>query len=443
MNRRTAADLRRPPSRLAWRVHGSWIFAAALILGAPFLAVVAAVAQTCEDRNPGHAAALIDQIRFSCQRDDVPYSADVYSLTAVADQEALPALRKLAAWPTDKGPGLRCLGWVNMARMALAKMGDENYRAALRMGEASFIGDDRALTALIEFLIAHAKDPSMYHNFGDYGSDARDGLLREIDLIRRRRLVPDLPLADYSDTGIAQWKSYLQNHKGRQMTFPAYPEVTDPYLRCLARRVDWGFPDAILAIAANGGDQALPILRKFPRPWKPEMMGYAVSAPFNPDWPTIQGNVQVALAQSGDEAVFGQIVAELSGGTPYQSVRKLQYLGGKRSVDALVNSLDLSEDAVQKARMKECADRACYPDVPVQWRQIWKLQMDGQEVGIELCRAMSFHSCVVGVLGYMVKDPPLPPGAPATPENIQKWKDWWPKNKDHAEFNVKPPQIAE
>jgi len=443
MNCRTPTDLPLRPRPLAQRICSSEILAAALILGASLLAAAVAMAQTCEDRNPAHAAAFIDQIRFSCQRDDIPYSADVYSLTAVADQEALPALRKLAAWPTDTGPGLRCLGWVNMARMALAKMGDENYRAALRMGEASFIGDDRALTDLIEFLIAHARDPSMYHNFGDYGSDARDGLLREIDIIRRRRLVPDLPLADYSDAGIAQWKSYLQNRKGRQMTFPAYLEVTDPYLQCLARRVDWGFPDALLAIAANGGDAALPILRKFPVPWKPEMMGYAVSAPFNPDWPMIQGNLQVALAQSGDQAMFAQIVAELSGGTPYQSVRKLEYLGGKRSVDALVNSLDLSEDAVQKARMKECGDRACYPDVPVQWRQIWKIQMDGQEVGTEICRAMSFHSCVVGVLGYMVKDPPLPPGSPASPENIQKWKDWWAKNKDRAEFVLKPPQIAE
>jgi hypothetical protein len=443
MNPRNVTDLPTRPRRFAWRVRSFWILTAALLLGAPFLAAAAAVAQTCEDRNPAHAAALIDQIRFSCQRDDIPYSADINSLTAVADQEALPALRKIASWPTDKGPGNRCLGWVNMARMALAKMGDESYRATLRMGEASFIADDRALTDLIEFLIAHAKDPSMYHNFGDYGSDARDGLLHEIDIIRRRRLVPDLPLADYSDAGIAQWKSYLQNHKGRQMTFPAYLEVTDPYLQCLARRVDWGFPDAILAIAATGGDAALPILRKFTVPWKPEMMGYAVSAPFNPDWPTIQGNVQVALAQSGDEAMFAQIVAELSGDTPYQSVRKLEYLGGKRSVDALVNSLDLSEDVVQKARMKECAIRECYPDVRVQWRQIWKLQMDGHEIQTELCEAMSFHSCVVGVLGYMVKNPPLPPGAPATPENIQKWKDWWAKNKDHAEFAVKPPQIAE
>ena len=65
-----------------------------------------AVAQTCEDRNPAHAAALIDQIRLSCERDNEPYSANVYALAAVADKEVIPALRKIAAWPTDKGPGL-------------------------------------------------------------------------------------------------------------------------------------------------------------------------------------------------------------------------------------------------------------------------------------------------------------------------------------------------
>jgi hypothetical protein len=43
----------------------------------------------------------------------------------------------------------------------------------------------------------------------------------------------------------------------------------------------------------------------------------------------------------------------------------------------------------------------------------------------------------------MVKDPPLRPGADATPENIQKWKDWWANNKDHAEFVVRPAQPLE
>jgi hypothetical protein len=417
-----------------------WLLAIISLLGVTFGAAVSAIAQTCEDRNPPHAAALIEQIRFSCERDDIPYSVDLYQLAAVADSEAIPALRKLAAWSTDKGPGARCSQWVRGARIALAKLGDEGYRAKLNRDEASFIGDDRALTELIEYLIQHAKDPGMYHNFGDYHVDARNGLLFEIDTIRRRRRVPDLPLADYSDAGIAQWKEYLEKHKGQQMTFPAYAEVLDPYLQCLARRIDWAYPDAILAIATNGGPQALPTLKKFPRPWKSEIMGYFNPVPFNPTWVAIQGNTQVALAQLGDEEMYQQIVAELNGnGNAYQAVRKLEYLGGRRAVETLVKALDLSEDLLWKEWNKECDNRTnCYPNATENWKLIWNLKPNGVETSQEICRATTFHACVLGVLGFMVKNPPLPPGAAATMENIRRWKEWWAANQDTAEFVVKP-----
>ncbi len=156
-------------------------------------------------------------------------------------------------------------------------------------------------------------------------------------------------------------------------------------------------------------------------------------------WSVVRPCGMRAGHELGDEEMFDQIVTELGGGTAYQSVRKLQYLGGKRAVDALVKALDVSEDAVQKARATDCGLRTfCYPSVPVQWRQIWKAEPDGVEIQRELCETMSFHSCVVGVLGFMVKDPPLAPGAAATPENIQKWQHWWRQNKDSAEFVIKP-----
>jgi hypothetical protein len=426
-----------------WSARGSTFpspLAMIFVLSVAQFGAWTAIAQTCEDRNPAHAAALIDQIRFSCERDDIPYSADLYQLAAVADKEAIPALRKLAEWSTAKGPGARCSQWVTGARIALAKMGDEGYRAKLNRDEASFIGDDRALTELIEYLIEHAKDPGMYHNFGDYRVDARNGLLSEIDTIRRKRIVPDLPLADYSDAGIAQWKTYLEKHKGRQMTFAAYGDVADPYLQCLARRVDWGYPDGILAIATEGGPKALPILKQFPRPWKSEMMGYFNTVPFNVAWVAMQGNTQVALAQLGDEEMYQQIVAELNGnGNAYQAVRKLEYLGGRRAMGTLVKALDLPEELVWKAWNKECGDWTyCYPNAAQNWKQIWNLKPNGGERSQEICQAMTFHACVVGVLGYMVKDPPLSPGAAATPENIRRWKEWWAANQDRAEFVVKP-----
>jgi hypothetical protein len=80
------------------------------------------------------------------------------------------------------------------------------------------------------------------------------------------------------------------------------------------------------------------------------MMGYFNAVPFNLTRGAIQGNTQVALAQLGDEEMFQQIKEELKGsGNSYQAVRKMEYIGGKRAVEALVNALDLPEDSIWKA----------------------------------------------------------------------------------------------
>ena len=423
-----------------------WILIAVFMLGGLF-GGADMTAQTCEDDNPWQAAALIDQIRTSCERNKIPYGGDIYALASVADHEVVPALRKIATWPTDKAPGAGCQGWVMAARAALAKLGDEDYRAGLDFSSLSFVGDDRALVAVTEFLVAHAKDPAMYMDFGDTGADQRDGILQDIDTIRRRRRAPDLPMADYSDAGITKWKAYLEKHKGQQLTSPAYPDVDDPYLRCLARRVDWGYPDAILAIAAKGGDAARRALQQFPRPEKPEAMGFAQSTPFNTHWTDIQGNLQVALAQLGDEEMFDQIVVELSGATAYESVRKLEFIGGKRAVDALVRALDVPEEVVQKARAQGqgCGNGPAYCHARWQtfYKPIWGTIAYSAQVDRESCFSETFHGCLVYVLGHMVKDPPVVRGAEATAQNIGKWKEWWAKNQEQAELAVKPVQKFE
>jgi hypothetical protein len=422
------------------------MFIAVFVLGGRLFGARDVIAQTCEDDNPWQAAALIDQIRTSCERNKIPYESDIYGLASVAEKEAVPALRKIAAWPTDEGAGATCRGWVIAARAALAKLGDEDYRAGLDMASLSFVGDDRALAALIEFLIAHAKDPAMLQDFGDYQVDRRDGILKDIDTIRRRRRAPDLPTADYSDAGIAQWKAYLEKHKGQQLTFPAYPIVDDPYLRCLARRVDWGYPDAILAIAAKGGDAARHALQQFPKAEKPAAMGFAVSTPFSTHWTDIQGNLQVALAQLGDNEMFEQIVAELHGGTAYESVRKLEFIGGQRAVDALVKALDVPEEVVQKARAQGpgCGNGPAYCHGRQDfYKPIWGTMPYNAQIDRESCFTETFHECFVYVLGRMVKNPPVAPGAEATAQNVGKWKEWWAKNGERAELVVKPVQKFE
>lgn len=443
------------PCRLA--AARAWFRTIAVVVSISSVGAPTVLAQTCEDRNPPHAVALLLRLQSYCENYDVPNSFDLYGLAAVAGDEAIPALRKIAVWPTDTPTGNYCERWVTGARIALAKLGDKKYRAALDeamqgpqnrylpLGDLGVVGDDRALRTLIEYLVVHANDPAMYHDFGDYGSDTRDGLLQEIDTIRHRRRAPGLPSANYSPAGVAQWKEYLERHKDVQLTFPVYPNVSDPYLKCLARKVDWGYPDAILAIAAFGGESALPILRQFPRPSPGDPMGF-VAAGYgtlfeHPGlWAAVQGNTQVGLAQLGDREMFEQIVSELSDKLAYEAVRKLEFIGGKQAMDALIHSLDMTEEAARKLQNLETPQRAYLP--------IWRASAIGVqgEIEQETCTPFSSHpyqECVTGVLALMVKDPPLPANAKMSKENIQIWRDWWTKSKDQAVFVQKPEHTFE
>src|SRR5260370_2412825 len=189
------------------------------------------------------------------------YGYDVILVQAsVAGNLAVPVLRQFATLPKHNECTSSSFGAA--ARTALAKLGDENAYATIkrqwsnqRIGPypagINFIGDDWALQTLVEFLIQHANDPRMkiQHGPTDGPYDARNGILEEIRGIARRHVVPDLPDADYSPSGIAQWKAWLGKYKGQHLSTPVFESISDPYLQCLARRVEWGHPDAILDIA--------------------------------------------------------------------------------------------------------------------------------------------------------------------------------------------------
>jgi len=433
----------------------AWICATIAAVCVATIFLPPAVAQTCEDNNPLHAVALLGRLEGYCERGDVPYSFDLYSLASVAGDQAIPVLRKIADWSSKTVPGKGCERWVAASRIALAKLGDESFRSLLELqlkqpksssealGSLGIVGDDRALLDLIDYLIEHAEDAAMYHDFGDYGSDTRPWLLQQIEIIGRRRRVPDLPKADYSRAGIAQWKNFVEKRGDRQVTFPVYPNVGNPLLQCLARRVEWGYPDAILAIAASGEESAAPILRQFPPARLGDPMGFVGTFGTLLDhpgvWARIQGNVQVSLAQFGDSDMFDQIVTELGTEYSFEAVRKLEFIGGKGAANALVSALDVPEELNYKLQRVPMLDRI--------WKPMWKLMPAGFGApDEEVCApysAKSFQGCLMGVLALMVKNPPLPSNAKASAENVQKWKDWWVKNKDQAVFAQRPAQSFE
>jgi hypothetical protein len=137
-------------------------------------------------------------------------------------------------------------------------------------------------------------------------------ILHAIGDIGLRRSLPDLssdlkqhakptPYGGWSAGALIQaWKDWWNEHKGTRISIAPYEGVSDPYLRCLARKVDWGFEGAILAIADRGGDDAKSVLEKFPN---------------SSNWgiPSIPGNLSEALAKLGDREKWQEILDERGG----------------------------------------------------------------------------------------------------------------------------------
>ena len=428
-------------------------------------------AQNCTASNPQLAVTVLQTVLATCssysdfQAMEYKYGHDVILVQAsVAGNLAIPVLRQFASLPKHNA----CTGsaFDAQARTALAKLGDENAYTAIKQQWAQhragpyparidFIGDDWALQTLVEFLIQHANDPRMVvqHGPADGPEDYRSRILAQIRGIARRHAIPDLPDADYSPSGIAQWKAWLGKYKGQHLSTPVFESVSDPYLQCLARRVEWGHPDAVLDIATFSGPAAEAILKQFPAPRSGEVMGARElyrdvlrdenedeSRP-NPD-SEIQGNLQAALLRFGDQKTAGQVATELNsfafkpGNFPLEAIRKLRFAGGKTAVGVLIDGLGSSNRMSQDAQKNF---NACVVTVTAA-NQPWKQPKEAAE---KAC-AGSFSwaerrtSLILSALVEMVKDPPLPANAPPTAENSQKWKDWWVKNRDKAVFVIPP-----
>jgi hypothetical protein len=227
------------------------------------------------------------------------------------------------------------------------------------------------------------------------------------------------------------WKDWWRDHKGERITVAPYESVSDPYLRCLARKVDWGFEQAILAIGDIGGEEAKSVLEKFPN---------------SSNWgiPTIPGNLSEALAKLGDNQKWKNILEEWQHGSDFtDAVQKLQYIGGRESVGLFIDRFDqLSGRAESSAKEREqCVKGLIERQKLGPGKKTDKYIQDSfcqQNYENEMRSVQLQRVELLGALGHMVLDPPLDADAPPTPENIQKWKDWWLENKDSAEFVSTP-----
>jgi hypothetical protein len=409
------------------------VAAAVLFMIAFLISCVSLSAQTCGEE--GISVANIEALLQSgYNRCGVTDDQLIYTIGAVAGQAAVPVLRAFAS----RGP-YQCTNFYDAVETALAKLGDPaafQYLAErLDVRHLVIVGDDRAISIMMAYFENHRAD-KLFRYEGDYYSAntlmdiaygiSGGGAYEGTPAIGERRSLPNVPKFPYSSvfddpaatvpgpTFKDAWINWWEQHKGAPLTVAPFESVKDPFLQCLAREVDWGLPGPLLEIADYGGPEAEEVLRKFPPPTKAMSMG------------TVQGNLSAALAKLGDQEEFMMIVEKGAMNVP----RTLEYIGGKKAVDALVGALvtPLEYASINAAAIAECI-LTRYPNVKKESAQRNCEKMTTSDREMELGQTF-----LMRILPRMIKNPPLPVGAPYSPENVEKWRDWWAKNKDTAEF---------
>lgn len=444
-----------------------------------FLLVIPLRAQSCAGNNFDEVriAKLLQTAYGRCPT--LPSEGLVYKIAAVAGQAAVPALREFVNHPTD------CPYFNDQVETALAKLGDAaalQYLAnRMDLYHLGIVGDDRAISVMMTYFEQHRADKAMT-NQGDYmGGSPLTSIAVIIGSpnyappsIGQRRLIPGISTLPLEPGGnpveIVEgkefkeaWINWWEMHKDEPLTVAPYKSEKDPYLRCLARQVDWSFPNALLEIADHGGPEALALLKKFPPPpgepvvyhdpGPKDLFGTASGGGFGAV-STMSGDLVLALAKMGDPKEFAKVAST-------HSVEELEYIGGEKSVEILIGQLktpaELSSEEVQTLSRciqldvgggmdKGDAQRGCESEVGggayarcvFSRSKTERRACEERAVKLATSGDTSHEAPLLSALSHMVVNPPLPPDASPTNENIQKWRDWWAKNKDTAEYIQNP-----
>ncbi len=303
---------------------------------------------------------------------------------AIAGQALLPALRKVSrpGMPSDTVPGA--------AQASLAKLGDEVAFVELDAELKGKIGS--AIWAIHKLLIVNSpRSTSMIMSY----LNAHPGPITlgcEIDAcyddvpVIYAELADGLVNAPVRRTGKyrGDWRLWWKHEN--PIPFSISGDFQDPYEQCLGRKIEWNFDMAIVDLGATADQRAVPGIKKF------GAIGYSLNEYLGsraqyPSYLWLRHDyVETALAELGDSKAFSIIAAR-------PDIQKLQIIGGKRAVEALINSKQFN--AVQAAPLMKA-------------------------------------------LSQMVQNPPLPTNAETSEHNLRAWKEWWAKNRDSTRF-VKMP----
>ena len=351
-------------------------------------------AQACPHTNVYEAAPIDEVLRASIP--DV-----IFRYSAIAGDTIAPALQRLSKPDNAVGsiPGT--------AQVSLARLGDKTAIKELEeelnhpnssskaIPKLVRVGTDSALSILMGYLSAHASDNSLYHNFGDHSSDVRRRLVE--GLSQQLQIGPILPSGFFS-ASFQDWVKWWDQNKGKPIVLSISGDFRDPYLQCLARKVEWGFPDAIFDMVRTRDPQVLPVLGLLAKFGNPKRRPFNLATP--------QGRAQLGLAQLGDREELQTVEKELDLPGFGSAIEELRQLGGPVAVSALINDLD-SPNYLPEYKAAQGYERL----------------------------ANEHNQAIEDALATMVVSPPE---TQVTPKRAKQWQAWWAKNRDSAQF-VKPP----
>ena len=400
------------------------MFASHLVLALLAMVMLSAggvSAQVCP-RGKVNEAELIEKIRqvnrqFEQYRPNdpdnsgPPADADtIYRAAAVGGEALIPALRRISR------PKMRPDSIPGAAQVSLARLGDkesldqiaEELNGKTGSGNAPWklgrVGNEKAVAILLNYFIAHGSDISRYQPVAsDLGGDAMGGVVVALSSV-----VQDPPFdPSGSISGDPKiWTAWWEQNKGKPLALSISNDLQDAYLRCLARKVEWGFADAILDLGSSGNIQVIPTLLILARTGDKRSRVSGID--------TVRGRAQSGLAKMGNEEEFQAIVDELE--SPFGCVdaaRKMQFIGGRKAVVALMESLNDENFLSGYPNYKNDGDHA--PG----------LIFDHDEA-------------IAKALVNLVASPPDTTGEP---RSKKIWLDWWATNRNAAQF-VKQMEIT-
>jgi hypothetical protein len=357
---------------------------------------------------------------FIKELEKAQFFGSVLRWTAIAGPSMIPTLRVMTR------PGMAFNSIPGEAQISLAKLGDETALTELdqelnhgdeggnAVQKLLYVGNDRAISLLMAFLQAHISDASFTHSWGDYSTDVRSDIVRGLSQVAVEQ--PPRPQKGKFVNGYEAWLKLWK--EGKLKLVPSISaDVQDPYLRCLARKVEWGFPQAIMDMANTGNPTVAPVLRTLKTTGIPVMTDLGAGSGAE-----AQRREEVGLARLGDEEVFQSIRQAANDYGAAHVFDMLYLIGGKKAVDALVEALD--------SNFPREPHGVWPPPAPSDKRNYASYQRNAAKYKKET------DAEILNTLNAMVVDPPHLTGS--LESRKKQWQEWWAKNKDTAQF-VRPP----